>query len=318
MEVQRNVYGPGDTTTHSVKVAEDAAHDAVSEIRDKLKQTFTEGSAHDNFDHIVQNVRQQVHQDVQQAEGVVEHIHDKAKQVEGAVENVIYDKTKRAPSPSTSRQAQEEEEGWQSDQEGESSNASVKAGRRQSRSPKLKPPKIAILKPAGKTRRRSIRRGMLDARVLGRTNPEDVAVSRHDKPLATNIEEVEPEEEDRGRRNSIRLPPVSSGIGPRHARIDSLRSMESRSRYSPREASPARSIRWADTDGGSMHDGAATHGRSSGYSTPGILSPTTPVSPLPQDEGQAEYESGADYIVSPANSTAVRFSVPPTPGARSP
>jgi sodium/hydrogen antiporter len=255
-------------------------------------------------------VRTQLQNDLRAAEDAIGTAHDKAK---------------HALSPTTSRQPrEEEEEGWQSDREGETSTDAPRTGRRQSRSPKVKPPKLAVLRPAGgKTRRRSIRRGMLDSRTFDRAAPENVATS-HDNTLAPSAEESESDEDERGRRTALSRSPaplIGSGIGPRHARIDSLRSMESHSRFSIREASPARSIRWADTDGSVPPDGSSSHGRNSGHNTPGILSPVSPASPLPPDDAHSEHEHDAEHdsaTVTPANSTQVRFSIPPTTGNKSP
>ncbi|KIP05527.1 hypothetical protein PHLGIDRAFT_108137 [Phlebiopsis gigantea 11061_1 CR5-6] len=228
VEVQRNVYGQGESMTHSVKVAQDAAHDVVSEIRHRLAQSLPEHT-NGGLERMMNNVRQRFADDAHQAEEAASNVADKAI---------------RALSPSSNPRPNpdEEDEGWQSDREGEPSASAVGTARRHSRSPN-------------------------DAE-------DDVG--------------------ERGRR----LPPSRGpGIGPRHARIDSLRSLDTRSR----DASPARSIRWADQDDG------GTGGRASGTTTPGIRSPSSPMSPLPGDN-----EDGED---SPHGSAShVRFSVP-EPGA---
>ena len=273
VEVQRNVYGPGETTTHSVNIAQDTAHDVVSEIRHKLAQSLPEHT-NGGLERMMNNVRQRFAEDVHQAEEAASNVTDKAI---------------RALSPSSHPRPNpdEEDEGWQSDREGEPSASTSGTARRHSRSPKSKPPKINVIRPQGQGRRRSIRRGMLGSRILNR-HGEDAP--RHGTPTPQESD-AEDDAVERGRR----LPPSRGpGIGPRHARIDSLRSLDTRSR----DASPARSIRWADQD-----DGASTGGRVSGTTTPGILSPSSPMSPLPGD-----HEDGED---SPHGSAShVRFSVP--------
>lgn len=206
-----------------------------------------------------------------------------------------------------------------SDQEGEPHAGSSTEGRRQSRSPKTKGPKLGILRPGGSTRRRSIRRGMLGVRVLGRRHdgesdsmPVPPRTSHMQSSSGGDADAESDSEHGRGRRSALSpltstSPASSSPVRPRHARIDSLRSVDTRSRRSLREASPARSIRWADYDSGSIH------GRS-GTSTPGILSPSTPITPLPgsedEDDDNHVHERARDSPPEPATPHMVRFDVP--------
>ncbi|GJE88795.1 Na(+)/H(+) antiporter [Phanerochaete sordida] len=306
VEVQRNVYGPGETTNHTLNIAQDKSRHAVEDIRTKLSQTFSPEHPPGEFERALDNIREHLHNDVELAGEAVHHCEDKVKHALGTSDD-------RPP-------AEEEDEGWQSDGEGETSaQGATRADeasetRRQSRSPKSKPPKLAILrtpkppKPPNQARRRSIRRGMLGARVLGRHYSDP---GRDGDGLSTPDES---DEDDRGRRSSIarnRGPasPIGPGLGPRHARIDSLRSIESRSRMS-RDASPARSIRWADEDG-------VAPGRLSGSATPAILSPTTPLSPLPPLPITESGSHGSTAESGDADATptySVRFSVPTLPG----
>lgn len=294
VEVQRNVFGPDETTVHSLKVAQGKAHHAVNDIRARLSQTLGQDQTHANFEDALENVRQRLHDDVQHAEEAVHHAEDKAK---------------HALSPSGDRPSPEDEdEGWQSDGEGEASARGASGGRKQSRSPKLKPPKLAILRPPGQARRRSIRRGMFGGRVLGRHYPDDMAPSHGDSTTLSPADENE--EDERGRRSSVArnlgpASPIGPGIGPRHARIDSLRSIGSRSRLS-RDVSPARSIRWADEDGTTTPGG-----RHSGTNTPGIISPGTPLSPLsPLPITDPQNAENGEPDAAPSSAPTVRFSIP--------
>ncbi|EKM51776.1 uncharacterized protein PHACADRAFT_262112 [Phanerochaete carnosa HHB-10118-sp] len=293
VEVQRNVYGPGETTMHSVRVAQDKAHHAVEDIQVKLSQTFNSDNAHANFDDTLESVRQHLHDDVEHAEEAIHNAGDRVKHAFGA----------SGDGPT----AEDEDEGWQSDGEGETSTQGVEETRR-SRSPKTKTPKQAILRqPPSQARRRSIRRGMFGTRVLGRHYADDAAPVREGGGVLSPADETD--EEDRGRRSSVprhRGPKslIGPGIGPRHARIDSLRSIESRTRLS-RDASPARSIRWAD------EDGAATPGsRVSGTNTP-----LSPLSPLPITDPDSTENGDPGSALSPTYT--VRFSVPPAPESKS-
>lgn len=288
VEVQRNVYAPRETTVHSLSVAQDAACEVVNDVRQKLTHPFAK-DPEAPFEHVLDNVRQRFEEGVEEAEGAISNVQEKAKHA-------------LSPSSSHNHPPEEDDEGWQSDKEGESSTAPAGEPRQKSRSPKPKPPKLTILRPAA--RRRSIRRGMLGARVLGRHYSDDGVLTRG-SDLGAGVPESDAEEDDeRGRRASLRSPasplsPGGSGIGPRHARIDSL------SRRSLREASPARSVRWADEDGGS------THGRASGANTPRVLSPAVVASPLPGSEAHSENEGEPpEGAVSPSH---VRFSVPELP-----
>lgn len=306
MEVQENAFGPHETNVRTMRVAEDAVHDTINDIRNKLSETFA--STHKSIDHAARNIQEGVHREAQQA---------------GEALHNVESRTREALSPTSSRQQNEDEdEGWLSDREEQQGEDSAADARR--KHSKVKPPKTAVLRPAGSKRRRSIRSGMLGARATRHHSPDSLPQIR---TLEASVEDLndpdsEPERE-RGRRppasgSSTPASPLSGR--PHHARIDSLRSLDTHSRRSLREASPARSIRWADRpDLDDGHGHLLGHHRShSGASTPRILSPSAGASPLPgasaaTSENEAESGSGEDNIVTSPPPAQVRFSIPEDP-----
>ena len=297
--MQRNAFGPDDTTVHSMHVAEDAAHGAIAEIRHKLSKTFspTRGGVDEAATAVGDTIRHEAHE----VQNVVERAEAKAKELARVA----------------SRASQDEEEGWQSEAEAEDEGETSMQGRQKSKSksPKIKPPKLAVLRPVtGATRRRSMRKGMLGARALGRPHLDEFPAS---PPLVSpeGSSPTTPSTEDfsrRGRHSTPISTPLGSPISPassssariRHARIDSLRSIDERHRRSLREASPARSIRWADAP-----DTEYTHGRS-GASTPRRTSTPLPGS---QTGSEDEGEGGGEGGESPWSGAQVRFDIPDSP-----
>ena len=147
----------------------------------------------------------------------------------------------------------------------------------------------------------SIRRGMLGARIAHPLHPKDKGDGHGERgdqhrdvqtggvPLPAGISrESSGSEQERGRKpRPSHSDSRASSIRLMHRRVDSLRSIDTR-----REASPTRSIRWADEhEGGNSSAGTR---RSGGLGSPGILSPVTPTGSLPgsappsDDEGEGE------------------------------
>lgn len=306
-----------------------------------------------NFEHTLEGIREGVQHEQHRAGEALGSLGDRARNAisptsSGSSSEQPHHQHRRhgtsGPASRPSTAGDEEDEGWMSDQEGEPLEAAATAGssatpdgRRHSRSPKSKLPKPSILRP-GAGRRRSIRRGMFGARVLRRHDGHETDDSGHEPtavpPLTATMAsssgdaDAETESEHdisqhrhrRGRRATLspisQTPVSSSPVRARHARIDSLRSVDT-SRRSLRESSPARSIRWADYQGDA--EGLSVH-RRSGTSTPRFLSPSTPITPLPGSEDEGEDErphhvhggsgNGHDPTGSPH---MVRFEVPELP-----
>ncbi|KAF7791430.1 hypothetical protein EIP86_002446 [Pleurotus ostreatoroseus] len=324
VEVHRNAYAPADTTVHTARVTEDRARDAIHELRHKLSTTLSPPK-------------------------VVEGARHEVDKVENAVENAVNEVSEAlAPSGSQpSQPSQDEEEGWMSDREDQAESSAHARAKSKSPRPKApKPPKLAMLRPTvGARRRTSIRRGMLGARTFSR--------AQHDYPPTPGSGTMTPpilqtdEDFERGRsaastlvNNSDAGSPSSSASasspwpsfgrsGPRHARVDSLLAIDPRASRRLREASPARSVRWADEP-----DTEYTHGRSSRPGTPrGWRSPASPATPLPGSEAASENENDSEEQGerggnghhshtnsqggdSPWSATQVRFSIPdPSPGS---
>ncbi len=295
--MQKNVFSPhsphDDTMISSIQVAEESAHETIREIRHKLSHAISpdHGAAH--------TAEEGLHNGAHHAGQMMDHIEEKAKEA-------------LSPLKLHSSPAEDEDEGWMSDREGEVQSSSQ--GNRRSKSPKIKPPKLAVLRP-GARRRASIRRGMLGARTIGRPHIDETMPSSQSlpeltipsSPRTTEIDLSPDDAQDRGRRST----PIGSAYStiasrrmPRHARIDSLRSINTTSRPSLREASPARSIRWADHPETEYY----SHGRS-GSHTPRIMSPSSPITPLPGSEAGSEDEGEGE----PATGPTVRFDLPDPP-----
>jgi sodium/hydrogen antiporter len=289
VEVQENAYAPEETTVHSLSLSEEAAR-GLQDMKGKVSNALRHPDT--NFENALHDLKQTVSREAQRAEGAAEEVGAKAK---------------RALSPRKHHKpsGHEEDEEWMSDTEGDGP-AEAGASRQKSRSPKFKPPKLAVLRPNNTGRRRmSIRRGMLGARVPPRdqngersTPVEEVEqpsiiVSRQESSSSSSADQQE-----RGRRPRTGDSRASS-IRLMHHRVDSLRSIDTR-----REASPARSVRWAD-------EPDAHERPMSGASTPGILSPVSPATPLPgsavpSDDEEDVHATGHQQQHHPS----VRFNMP--------
>ena len=310
MEVQRNAYGPSETRTDTLRLAEEGSRHVVDDIRTKLRHAPHE-----------------MEQIVRAAEEGVKH---EAKDIE--------ERTKRArdtlqglspqTSPSDAQQHEEregqghtrgadeespEDEGWMSDRSaGEpSGNGTAAAGKGQEKSRKSKLPKTKAPKTKSKRAFAGMRHGILGHRppTLQRSRSEEYdQTRRHSRQLSDRDEDLPqgvqtPSEETRGRRFGARSPrsPASgtaTPIGPNpHLRLANRRIDSLRSQLPSREMSPARSVRFADDGRG-------------GASTPRIMSPTSPSTPA-HGASEAEGDSGQngeDDDESPKST--VRFSLP--------
>ncbi len=296
VEVQRNAYGPHETTTHRVRVAEDASATVIGEIRDRIRHAPHDVA--DILDLAEQRVRHEAHEMGERTKEAG-HAAMLALSPQSSPQQKREKNSDRAPREGGG--AGSEDDGWMSDQSGGTPSGTT--GKARSKSPKIKIPKtkIATSRPvgSGSRKRTSIRRGLLGQRpqVIQRSQSEDLDVRRSAVPEA----EAEAEEstsgsgahtpdEGRGRSSGQRPPPGprhGSGVHtPRHMRIDSIRSATQ-----SREMSPARSVRFADE-----------HPDRSGHATPKIVSSTSPSSPA---ETEAEGEQEDD---SPRSQ--VRFSLP--------
>ncbi|KAL1950565.1 hypothetical protein VTO73DRAFT_5689 [Trametes versicolor] len=296
VEVQRNAYGPHETTTHRVRVAEDASATVIGEIRDRIRHAPQDVA--DILDLAEQSVRREAHE---MGERTREAGH--AAMLALSPQSSPQKREKNSDrAPREGNGAGSEDEGWMSDQSGGTPSGAT-TGKARSKSPKIKipKPKIATSRPVGSSSRKrtSIRRGLLGQRpqVIQRSQSEDLDVRRSTVPEAegegeesTSGSGAHTPDEGRGRSSGQRPPPGprhgSGAHTPRHMRIDSIKSATQ-----SREMSPARSVRFADE----QHD-------RSGHVTPKILSPTSPSSPA---ETEAEGEQEDD---SPRSQ--VRFSLP--------
>ncbi|KAH9949860.1 Sodium/hydrogen exchanger family-domain-containing protein [Amylocystis lapponica] len=267
VEVQRDAYSEEEGTVDRYRVAADYAEDAVQDIKNMV------GRAPHEIGQLVERADENLHDDLHEVEDKAEEVGRQAKHAVGLQDD--------------------EEEGWMSDgSNGESHDASG-GGSRRSKSPKQRSPKPHPLSPAGPARKRlSIRRGLLGGRpprTILRTQSEDGMNRRHDGENSSDEAITEAQDDTRGRGAAPIESAVPSSIrSPRHARIHSLRS-------SPREQSPARSVRWADT----AHSGA---------NTPRVLSPSSPSTPMPGSEAPSDDEQPQDALESPRNQ--VRFHLP--------
>ncbi|KAL6302845.1 Sodium/hydrogen exchanger family-domain-containing protein [Sparassis latifolia] len=187
---------------------------------------------------------------------------------------------------------EEEDEGWMSDtsdRRPEVSTSTEGKEKSRSRSPK-KPGKLPSLRPTLSTTRRrsSIRRGVLAIRTSRRLSGSDAA----SRPPEDSDGEPSPETAgEHHSRPEVRPGSASRPSSLRHARVDSLRSSES---PRSREHSPTRSVRFAISP------------TPSGYNSPRITSPSSPVTPLPGSEAPSEDER--EVVDSPR--AQVRFNLP--------
>ncbi|KAI0087886.1 Sodium/hydrogen exchanger family-domain-containing protein [Irpex rosettiformis] len=347
VEVQENAYAPEQTTIHSLSLPEDAARSRLQDVRVKVAGALR--SPERNFEHAINEIKHTVSHEAHRAEDAIDHAEASVKH---ALEPALgRDKPPQSPhqtqTPQTQTEQQpqrtaaggDEDEEWMSDAEGEgeSSSAGETAGagpsseagglRQKSRSPKIKTPKLAILRPshgAGGRRRMSIRRGMLGARAVHPAHPqkghdgdggeEEGAMYRPQAvPLQAGMSrESSGSEQERGRRMKTADSRASS-IRLMHNRVDSLRSIDT----TRREASPARSVRWADESDGNNNTGIKRNGNGGGLGSPRILSPVTPTGSLPGSSPPSDDEEdmGA-HTPTHAHTQSVRFDMPTGPPAR--
>ncbi|KAI0349581.1 hypothetical protein OH77DRAFT_1490547, partial [Trametes cingulata] len=284
VEVHRNAYGPEQTTTDRLRVAEDHSAKVVGALRDKVRHAPGE------VEHVIGQAEQGILHEAHEVE-------EKTKEAGHAAMHAISPQV--SPSKHRAAAGSEDEEGWMSDQSGGAPSAAP--GKARSKSPKIKipKPKIAASRPIGSSgtrRRTSMRRGVLGQRpqVIQRSQSEDLASRR--QAGSSEGEEAssgaQTPDEGRGRSSGQRPSPAprqGSGIHtPRHRRLDSIRSVTQ-----SREMSPARSVRFADEPD------------RSGHATPRILSPTSPSTPAHGSDRETEGDEEDD---SPRSQ--VRFSLP--------
>ncbi|CAL1712633.1 unnamed protein product [Somion occarium] len=292
VEVVTNAPGPGETDRSTLRVAGDAVHDTVHEIRRRLANAPGEvAHAPEAVVHFAEDLERG-------AEHKVTDIENKAKDVVGVDHET-------AGAGTSAGHAEEEEEGWMSDREGEASTGGVL--RSKHRTSKIKP-KLAISRPLSSTpgsrRRPSFRRGVLTGvrPHPGRSASEPAVSDTSHAPILVTPPSEEESDHGRGRRptpRETRSATPSSPLSPptprslRHARIDSLRSL----RPGSRELSPARSIRWADEE-----------------ERNGVRSPSSPSTPLPGSQVPSDDEGKPDKSDdSPTSQTQVRFDLPDPP-----
>ncbi|KAI0647955.1 Sodium/hydrogen exchanger family-domain-containing protein [Trametes meyenii] len=308
VEVHRNAYGPSETTTDRLHVAEDASANIVGDIRNRIRRAPSE--AEDIIVHVQRGLKQEAHE----IEEKTREAGEKAKDVGVAAMRALSPQTSPTkPGEESQREgggaASEEDEGWMSDQS--AGPPPRTSGKSRPKSPKLKipKPKLPISRPVGNgssRKRASMRRGVLGQRpqVIQRSQSEDLASRRFPLPETEPEEEqssgAHTPEESRGRSSALRPPHSrqSSGVHtPRHLRIDSIRSVAH-----SREMSPARSVRFADEQDAPR----------SGVATPRLMSPTSPSTPAHGSE--QEDEAAQDEDDSPRSQ--VRFSLPAGQEAR--
>lgn len=336
MEVQHNAYAAEETTVHSLSLSEDATR-RLQDVRSRVAGALRSNET--NFEHAMNDIRQTISNEAHRAGEAMDHAGDNVKRAFSPTSH-SQSSPKLQPQPQPqpqqpqqqqSRQQQrtaagEEDEEWMSDAEGDGSSGSTEeeagpsseVGRQKSRSPKIKAPKLAVLRPG--RRRMSIRRGMLGARIAHPLHPrehkEHEAGEGHGgagegeglrhRPGGVLLppgmsRESSGSEQERGRR----LRPVdsrASSVRLMHHRVDSLRSIDTR-----REASPARSVRWADEDGNNNSNSGSGR-RSGGLGSPGILSPVTPTGSLPGSNVPSDDEGDGGEGHTPTHT--VRFDMP--------
>ncbi|KAI0720582.1 Sodium/hydrogen exchanger family-domain-containing protein [Cerioporus squamosus] len=307
VEVQRNVYGPSETTTHRLQVAGEASHRVVGDIRHKLRHAPEE----------VENALGQAEQGIKK----------EAHEIEHAAMHALSPQT----SPSNSRKKQrkergqdEEDEGWMSDQSaGEpsgSGSGAEREGKARGKSPKHKSPK-------GSRKRISIRRGVLGQRpksILHHSQSEDNFRARRPTVNLNDTDDgdgesrnasgaqtpAEPEQDERRGRTSAMRTSTPSGSGthtpahvrPTHRRIDSIRSAAP-----SREMSPARSVRFADDLSRVVSPTSPTSPRSP--TTPHTPDTGTPLINSEESNSQSQTETDQQEDDDSPRSQ-VRFSLP--------
>jgi len=282
VQVLKNAYGPGDTQSHTLRVAEETIHDAVREIRDKLTSPHLRHDA--------------------------KHVENKLEGFEDKLKEAFKHPTAMGTSAATTAHNEEEDEGWMSDRSDGTNNApsSSKDGKHRKQS-KSKIPKLSV---GGGRRRQSFRRSILPSR------PSGNARMNNDSGVFDTPVEDQDEDDRRGRRPLSPTSPGGGGGGSgrpslRHTRVDSLRL----SHPGSREMSPARSIRWADEH---PPAGAATPPTVSSPLVPGtpLLAATPPLSGVDLErrlEQQAGREDREDQKEGDSPQSLVRFELPPHP-----
>lgn len=329
VEVQKFAFSPRETDISIFRVAEDAVHDTVQDIRRKL----SEGLAHA----------------IQGAERQVENIELKLKAN-------LSPQSPPSDRPQTSQSQDDEEEGWMSDRsngEAEEVDADIEGERspskdssRRAKSPKPhRSPKLSVV--TGR-RRQSVRHGVLSPRHTGaHPSPDDTAPSpsTHKTSSTTSRPSSAPHpslgdddsNEPRGRRmthnnardsssaSSLKSPTFTSSRSLRHSRLESLRSPPG-----SRDLSPARSVRWADEHSPTVSRPGSAHGRNGATTPRGIRSPPSSIPGTPlagsDDEGDepsvtsasAPVTSRSDHAESGGKEkdspqSTVRFDLPPPP-----
>ncbi|PCH40212.1 hypothetical protein WOLCODRAFT_116887 [Wolfiporia cocos MD-104 SS10] len=286
VEVQENAFGPNATTVGTIRVAEQAVEQVADDITTRIRHAPEELEV--AVDEAESNLRRGA-----------EEVEDKTKQVMHKAQQ----KAKQAVG------MQDEDEGWLSDASNggrQVSKSTSPDGRKRSKRPFKSPP---VRPSQGSARRRSMRR-VLHTRSF-RPHHEDDALPQHEEEDSSQEDHgyeagTESPRERRGRHSvhgsSSSGPPTprSPRPGPRHARINSLISIDHRYRGS-RDHSPARSarsVRFADEPSSPATPGTPGTPR-------GLMSPSSPTTPVAGSEVPSETE---DITDSPRNQ--VRFSLP--------
>ncbi|CCM01172.1 uncharacterized protein FIBRA_03220 [Fibroporia radiculosa] len=277
VEVQRNVNGPQETMSDTIRIAEGAAAHVIKDIKHRLMR-----APHD------------VEAFMTQAETSIQH---EAEGVRDKIKSVEFETQQKARQVLGSQI--EDEEGWLSDASNgeQGTSASAVEGKRSARRQSKSPPKSSAQRQgqSGSRRRMSVRRHL--PRAFMRTRSTDVSSMQcgdaEDHGDDYGYEAGTEAPDDRQGRRLINEPPtLPSSLRQsrlQHARIDSIRSIDMRGLGS-REQSPTRSVRFAD--------------QRNGWSTPRTpLSPSSPATPQPGSEAPSDEEGD-----SPRNQ--VRFSLP--------
>ena len=286
VEVQRNAYGPKETMTDRLQVAEDSSHGLVNEIRKKLRL------APEELEQVLSQTEEGVKREAHEVE-------ERAKEAGAAALSAL-----GTHAPQTKHdEGEEDDEGWMSDQSAGEPSGSGAAAR--GKSPKSKGTKGS--------RKRSMRRGVLGQRpqAIQRSQSEDFAARRastvadEDSSGTPPSGTQTPSEDTRGRSSAMHRSPAGSGthtptyVRAAHRRIDSIRSGAP-----SREMSPARSVRFVEE-----------------LPSPRVMSPSSPASPAflsvpgagapPSSSQPHSSETETEEDDSPRNQ--VRFSLP-SPG----
>ncbi|PCH44339.1 hypothetical protein WOLCODRAFT_154371 [Wolfiporia cocos MD-104 SS10] len=267
VEVQENACGPNANTVGSIRVAEHAAEEVADELTARVRH------APEELEAVVEEVESGLRRGA-------EEVQHKTKEVQHKAQH----KTKQAVG-----MQDQDQDGWESEGsagEGRSSKSKSPEGKKRSHKASKLPANRAS---QGSARRRSMRRGLLGARPSRSARDDDAAPGHEEEGSSQDDHGYEAGNESpverRGRRSmqgSSSSEPATrrfSRPGPRHARIDSLLSVDYAYRSS-RDHSPARSsrsVRFAD--------------EVDSPSTPqGPLSPSSPATPVAGSEVPSEAE----------------------------